>query len=207
MKLVETSQPDEPATRQPGSATSLVDEVATPSTSAGSSSGVDNSADDFTVRVSPRWGRSCGFSCECSCHRRQRFRSPSLLRQALGCLFVGFSGIFLPWMSCDKTTCLRQGRPNMVVQYSFPQWFLQRAVFLILQNSSGFGPQMQLRIPRVVSDQAEIFWHSLNGDTEAIKQLLSSGLASPNDVGVSDNYTALLVSNIPKADQTEKIDG
>ena len=95
----------------------------------------------------------------------------------------------------------------MVVQYSFPQWFLQRAVFLILQNSSGFGPQMQLRIPRVVSDQAEIFWHSLNGDTEAIKQLLSSGLASPNDVGVSDNYTALLVSNIPKADQTEKIDG
>jgi hypothetical protein len=52
---------------------------------------------------------------------------------------------------------------------------------------------MMLRMPRIVSDDAPILQLAAVGDLESIQSLISSGLASPADVGHSYGLTALHV--------------
>jgi hypothetical protein len=158
---------------------------------------------DILVQTSHRARAACELGCTCSCHRRGGFRTPSFLNRVLGSLFIGYSGLPLVSRSCDQSLCRRQGRyTSTTFSYYFPGWFMLRSVYMTIKNSPLRGPEAHLNVSRVVWDQAEIFWHSINGNIDGIKALFDAGLASPNDVAFEDNYSPLLVSSSALTNRT-----
>jgi hypothetical protein len=58
------------------------------------------------------------------------------------------------------------------------------------------GPDVALKMPRVVPDNAEVFACAVKGDLDGLQLLFSQGLASPFDVGVGTGRTPLHVRGI-----------
>ena len=137
-----------------------------------------------------RW--SCENSCICACHRRQSRRTPRPLDRFLGVLFIGYIGIPYVTTSCDNRECTQRSSPTVSMIYIFPWWLLARAFLLIARLSSRSGLELNLRLPRVVSDTSRIWPICRNGDIEGLMSLIQQGLGSPFDID-SANSTPLLV--------------
>ena len=56
-----------------------------------------------TVRVHKHQIRGCGFACGCACHKKHRLQSPNFLSQAVGKLFLGYSGRLVGFPVSDLT--------------------------------------------------------------------------------------------------------
>lgn len=54
-------------------------------------------------------------------------------------------------------------------------------------------PQLQLTVPRVVSDKADSITFAMTGNIDGLKQLFSRGLASPRDISQSRRFSLLRV--------------
>jgi hypothetical protein len=71
------------------------------------------------------------------CHQQPKSRYawqlPSPLRDALGHLFIGYSGYPASRVSCDLTSCLERKFLHIEATYFFPSWFLRYAC---MQHSS-----------------------------------------------------------------------
>lgn len=134
---------------------------------------------------------SCSF-CTCSCHKQTQWRSPRILNNILGSVFVGYDS----WPSkskiqrCDLPSCQSKGVSTIKIMYIFPLWFIQRTVLVKIRSS---GPELLLRIQRVRPRNAAIFLALENNDTEAVKNLLVAGDASILDVN-EDGQSLLHVS-------------
>ena len=99
----------------------------------------------------------CSSSCPCSCHKRgRRKRTPTILDRFIGVLFVGYLG--LPYFSepCDTSRCLQRSIPGILMVYFFPTRLLARAIIILMRYSSATGPELTIRVPRIVSFEASI---------------------------------------------------
>ena len=137
---------------------------------------------------------SCGPRCDCTCHRRVRFRSPGFLDAVFGSLFLGYQAS--PWFSqgCRNGRCRRS---STRLQYMFPKWFVKRSVALTIACSQYKGPELVLRILRPRPNNSFIFICAQYGYYHELKRLLENGEASVVDVD-EYNRTALTVRlNIP----------
>ena len=132
---------------------------------------------------------SCGSHCDCTCHRRFRFRTPGFLDAVFGSLFLGYQA--LPWFSqgCKNGRCRRS---STRLQYMFPKWFVKRSVALTIACSQPKGPELILRLLRLRPNTAFIFICAYNGYYDELKRLLENGEASVVDVS-EHNETALSV--------------
>ena len=132
---------------------------------------------------------SCGSHCDCTCHRRFRFRSPGFLDAVFGSLFLGYQSS--PWFSqgCRNGRCRRS---STRLQYMFPKWFVKRSVALTIACSQPKGPELILRVLRLRPADAFIFVCAYNGYYDELKRLLENGEASVVDVS-EHNETALIV--------------
>ena len=132
---------------------------------------------------------SCGPRCDCTCHRRVRFRSPGFLDAVFGSLFLGYQAS--PWFSqgCRNGRCRRS---STRIQYIFPQWFVKRSVALTIACSQPKGPELILRVLRSRPNGAFIFVCAAHGYYHELKHLLDNGEASVVDVD-EYNQTALNV--------------
>lgn len=162
-------------------------------------SSVDRTLTSSTVQIitsMTRW--QCADSCMCSCHRRRRSnkRTPNTPDRFIGVLFVGYLG--LPKLSeqCSDEACTQQSSATVLIAYFFPRWLLARAIILMLKLSSVHGPELNLRMPRVVSNASRVFECAGTGDVDGLKEIFHRGLGSPMDVDVTSGYTALTV-NMP----------
>ena len=72
---------------------------------------------------------------------------------------------------------------------------MSRVLQFVIQLSYMKGPELVLRVPRVVPDNAPALFYAVQGDIEGIKSLFSKGLASPYDVALDSGRTALHVCN------------
>ena len=136
----------------------------------------------------------CTSYCVCACHNVQSLQSPSILHTAIGSLFVGYSGYPLRFFKgCTEPGCVSQISSQVCVHYVFPSWFLTKALSITLISISLGEIGTALTIRRVVPQGAEIMRLAELDDSEGIKQLMRSRLASPNDSDVI-GYTALYVS-------------
>jgi ankyrin repeat protein len=104
------------------------------------------------------------------------------MKQFIGSLFVGYSGIPLITEACNEKQCRRRSTFRVIVNYQFPKWFWTRALFASVVNDVMAGPEMLLRVPRQVPFTSEAYQHCLNGDVTSLKLLFDAGKASPFDV-------------------------
>ena len=132
---------------------------------------------------------SCGPRCDCTCHRKVRFRSPGFLDAVFGSLFLGYQAS--PWFSqrCRNGRCRRS---STRIQYMFPKWFVKRSIALTIACSQPKGPELLLRVLRLRPSDAFIFVCARRGYYHELKRLLDDGEASVVDVN-EDNQTALTV--------------
>ena len=149
-----------------------------------------------TVRIrASRYRRTeCEGWCSCSCHRVNYLRTPQSADLALGSMFIGLSGFPVRRQRCSEKLCRKQSIPTLKVAYHFPLWLLARVVHFSLSLTYMNGPQISLRVPRVVDSNAKIISLAVQGDLTNIKNLFRDGLASPYDVAASNGRTALHVS-------------
>lgn len=132
---------------------------------------------------------SCGPHCDCTCHRKLRFRSPGFLDAVFGSLFLGYQAS--PWFSqgCRNGRCRRS---STRLQYMFPKWFVKRSVALTISCSQPKGPELILRVLRLRPNDAFIFVCADRGYYHELKRLLENGEASVVDIDEYNN-TALTV--------------
>ena len=132
---------------------------------------------------------TCSLECNCACHRRNRLKSPDILRPVLGSLFVGYKASPGSSQKCDKGCCRSQATN---ITYAFPQWLVRRAISVSMAYSYPQGPDLCLRMMRVRPGDANIFTAVYRGTCYHIQRLLHDNEASVLDVDPMHN-TALLV--------------
>ena len=149
---------------------------------------------------------TCQSSCNCSCHAQTRANKPYLINAVLGFLFAGYH--ISPWSTdrCDSTYC---GNRSMryTYEYTFPQWFTARTILIAMANSTSRGPEMCLRVMRLVPSTSKIFHAAVSGKIFWVRQLLAQGKASVVDVD-EHGHTPLHVRHpiraIPRSDQSTR---
>jgi hypothetical protein len=147
-----------------------------------------------SVRASRYRRTRCEYWCSCSCHRVNFLRTPQTADLALGSMFIGFSGFPVNRPRCSEISCRKQSSPTLKVTYHFPPWLLARMISFSLSMTYMSGPQVSLRMPRVVGTNARVFHFAVQGDLIGMKNLFRDGLASPHDVGAGNGRTPLHVS-------------
>ena len=153
--------------------------------------------DSQTFQMSASFSRwRCTTECICVCHRRSNKSSTCIQNRFLGALFIRYTGFPYLSLPCDSKNCLQRAHPALVITYFFPAWFLVRALLFSMRYSSIRGPELIIRIPRIVSNSSIIFTMTSRGDVSGLKDVLQQGLASPFDVDDVNGETLLMVGNI-----------
>ncbi|OSS44078.1 hypothetical protein B5807_11233 [Epicoccum nigrum] len=126
--------------------------------------------------------RSCKPWCSCACHKKTTFRYPKLLRNVIGNLFVGYTGMPGLTPSCNEKTCQQRSASSLEVTYYFPSWLLSRMLSMTLTLTAFGGPELNLRMPRMVNWTTPLWRLSTVGEFGQIGKLFSAAKASPYDV-------------------------
>lgn len=149
----------------------------------------------FRIRAT-RYGTYCNEWCGCNCHKPQALRTPMAARKFLGFLFIGYTGLPYLAQQCSERGCRKQAVPSLKVTYYFPTWFLHRTLQFVFSGPLAEGPQIFLRVPRVIPDISEVFLHACQGNLPKMRLLFAQGIASPFDVGSTTGRTPLHVSTL-----------
>jgi hypothetical protein len=149
-----------------------------------------------TVRLHVRRQSQCHGYCSCICHSHMRARTPSFLKKIIGTLLLGYSGMPLLKSRCSNNDCRSYKSRSLELTYCFPQWFLERAVYLVAASTYTGGPMIGLTVRRRTEYAKEnsIFQMAIIGHIDGIRELLGRRLATPNDVDSVYGETALFVS-------------
>jgi hypothetical protein len=134
------------------------------------------------IRASIRPFGFCKSWCSCCCHGQQSVKFPRAVRNILGSLFVGYSGIPILTRACNEKSCQKRSSPSLNVSYYFPTWFLSRVLNVTATFTSFKGPQVQLNMPRMVGWAHPLWRHAHLDDVHSIQILFTNNLASPYDV-------------------------
>jgi hypothetical protein len=145
------------------------------------------------IRASHYRRSRCEGWCSCICHRPQYLRTPRSGDLLLGSLFMSYSGFPIRLQRCNQRNCNRQSIPTVTVSYHFPQWLLSRMIHFVMSFTYMNGPQVSLKMQRVVAGSSDLFSFAVQGNFDGIKSLFSRGLASPYDVAATNGRTALHV--------------
>jgi len=139
---------------------------------------------------------TCEGFCDCSCHSNSRYRTPLMLRNLIGTLFVGYTGSSLLGPNCNKSTCQNHAGRSLQFTYCFPQWFLEKTIHIVAALTYTGTPVFGLEVRRRVGWGGEdsILRFALTGNTVGVKSLLDVGKASMTDVDPNHGRTALYVS-------------
>ena len=133
--------------------------------------------------------------CLCNCHRHGRStkRTPKILNRFFGILFIGYLGI--PYINepCDDADCAQRSKSDIRLVYHFPAWLLARAFILLFKSSPARGPELNIHMPRIISNSSRIFSYAVQGDIDGIRNILNQGLGSPMDVDIMSGQTPLMV--------------
>ncbi|MCJ1306964.1 hypothetical protein MMC25_000608 [Agyrium rufum] len=124
---------------------------------------------------------ACIAWCSCLCHKQTSLQSNRIVSTVFGSLCITSHGLPMMTKPCNQHACKRRQLPSMSVTYRFPQALAQRAVSMSL-SLSGRGPEVRVKLPRVVNWTAPIWGPAIVGDLPLIRKLFNLGEASPWDV-------------------------
>lgn len=160
-------------------------------------------ADTLQIKTEVQAEGACKRWCSCACHGTQRIRLPRALRDVIGTLFIGYSGLPVLTYPCDERTCRRKSAPSFHLLYYFPIWLVSRLLRVSATLDSMRGLQINLTLPRVVWRYNPLFRFAELDDRDSIQKLFSTRDASPFDVNIDGN-SALHVSTFCNMCKTSK---
>ena len=122
--------------------------------------------------------RGCVPECECTCHRRKKYRSPSIAQKILGEIFIAFSGLSLRSMSCADNRCIQKSHIqksqfSATVTYYLPTLFLRKMISLVLITTSQGDPAACLKV-RPISSDFSIYRAVEGNDLQAVQKMISN---------------------------------
>ncbi|KAI4202608.1 MAG: hypothetical protein LQ348_001487 [Seirophora lacunosa] len=123
--------------------------------------------------------RRCVDWCSCRCHTQSVSEFPWILKTFLGQLFIERACNGLP---CNERRCQRSPASSVNLTYHLPKFLMRRYLKFAMHHHPLHGPNISVRMPRVMEWQHELFKHAVAGDVRAIQSLFSEGKASPFDV-------------------------
>lgn len=130
-----------------------------------------------------RLGKYCVPWCSCRCHTPSSLNSPlRSLKDVVGAVTISHSGLPGLTKECDEKRCKRRVSPKLSVSYDFPRFIMQRRFVLSYTFSNLAGPEIRVRLPRVVDWTSPVWNQATAGNVMAVESLFRSGLASPWDV-------------------------
>lgn len=136
----------------------------------------------------------CDTDCPCACHKRLFLRSPKLLEQLVGRLFLGYTCLPFLKQPCTSVTCHQRSVASASMTYFLPRWFSEKAVSATFMSTPLGNPSLNLKIRRVVPEMSQLFRLSRYGDAQGLRDLFVSGMASPDDVHIRGGWSALHVN-------------
>ncbi|KAH7319189.1 ankyrin repeat-containing domain protein [Rhexocercosporidium sp. MPI-PUGE-AT-0058] len=176
----------------PGSSTPVPEKQQIPPMTQELYGGNHSEKDTLCVKVSLPGKRRCSKLCSCQCHSTSHLKTPKLLFNALGGLFLGYTGIpMLNKKRCNRYGCKDSEGAKVQLSYYFPRWLVARMINVVVTNSAQFGPAMTLRVIRVLPDTSPVFTFARKGDIPSMGSFFQQGLASPIDVAAGDGRSAL----------------
>lgn len=129
----------------------------------------------------------CDPFCGCRCHIKSQIQTPHWLHFVLGTLL--YSSTVLPLSSsqpCNLLSCRRSGPGSTRLSYFFPSWAVARVFHMTStwRSVNGADATWTVRMPRVITDDAPLWYHLQRREMNKIKLLFDNGQASPYDVDI-----------------------
>lgn len=90
--------------------------------------------------------QGCVPDCECSCHQRRRYKSPSFAPRVLGEFFIGFSSLPLLSRRCSDERCTQRSPFSATFTYYLPTFLLNKMVSLVFITTSQGDPAACVKI-------------------------------------------------------------
>ena len=125
---------------------------------------------------------ACVAWCSCKCHERQSLRTAPIITNVLGHLSVTFYGLPLLAKACDQHSCRRRQSTALSVTYRFPTALVQRVLVMSMSFAELRGPEMKVKLPRMVDWTSPIWGPAIDGNTALVRDLFARGEASPWDM-------------------------
>lgn len=128
----------------------------------------------------------CLLGCGCRCHSRSVLRSPYNVSVIMGHLFVAYAN--LPWSfsalrECDEQTCRRSAKTRADVNYFWPAWSTSATATFTFNFRVPWTPVwVTVQTHSTIPYDSPILVCVQAGNISGVRQLLSSGRASLNDV-------------------------
>jgi hypothetical protein len=123
--------------------------------------------------------RGCLPNCECPCHQRRRYRSPSFAQKVLGEVFIGFSSLPLLSKPCQDNRCVQRSPFSATFTYYLPTFFLHKMISLVFITTSQGDPAACVKI-RPLSTDFSIYRAVERNDHHSVRNMVDKRLAHPS---------------------------
>ena len=125
---------------------------------------------------------SCPVTCTCNCHQTWKIASPKGLRRLFG--HSKIEGAEVPFFkaACSLQSCKGKRATFINIMFFLPTMIAARMISLWFTSSPFYGPELLLRVPRVMRADAPAYRAISDGRLDAVKRSLSAGDFKPWDV-------------------------
>ncbi|MCJ1394383.1 hypothetical protein MMC18_007261 [Xylographa bjoerkii] len=125
---------------------------------------------------------ACAAWCSCKCHKGRSWKTAQLINSVVGSLCLTYYGLPMLAEPCDQHACRRRQSPSFSVTYRFPKALIQRVLSMSMSFADLRGPELTVKLPRVVDWTSPVWRPAIDGDEMVIKDLFARGEASPWDM-------------------------
>ena len=133
--------------------------------------------------ASSKLEKYCTAWCSCCCHAQSSIDSPlRSLSSFIGARSISYSGLPGIARGCNEKLCRGKSSPSLRVSYDFPRAIAQRRLMFSCTFSMLAGPELRVRLPRVVDWTSPLWPLTITNNVTAVRTLFANGLASPWDV-------------------------
>ncbi|KAK0753875.1 ankyrin repeat-containing domain protein [Schizothecium vesticola] len=174
-----TPDPAEGNQQAPGPSPQQPTETTTTQTTRSTTVTSSESVSRLKLEFSRFQKQGCIPDCECACHQRRRYKSPSFAQRLLGEFFLGFSSLPLLSKRCTDARCTQRSPFSATFTYYLPTFLLSKMVSLVFITTSQGDPAACVKI-RPLSTDFSIYRRVEKGDTEGVRSLLDRRLAHPS---------------------------
>ena len=125
---------------------------------------------------------ACQTACTCSCHETWRIYTPRNLRKLFG--HSKIEGAELPFFrpACSLRSCKGKRTAVINIMLFLPTVIAARMISLWFTSSPLYGPELLLRVPRVLHKDTPAYDAICSGDLDTVKRSVFAGDCKPWDV-------------------------
>ena len=135
---------------------------------------------------------ACPTACTCDCHKTWRIHTPRNLRKLLGHSMI--EGAELPFFrpACSLRSCKGKRTTFVNIMFFLPTMIAARMISLWFTSSPLYGPELLLKVPRVLRNNTPAHKAICFGNLDAVKRSVFAGEYRPWDVDVTGQSLILV---------------